>query len=157
MLIIILPKMQTQKLTVEVKEIIIHKSLESLFQFSYLPKFPYSGKINEAKKIFILDSNMVKNKIPKLPSEKFIILNRAAIADTVYKKGNIEFLQLLKIDKEADTVIIIWRKMDGIYSHKLDKIIYQTIEDYIFKYHHTSEEWVGGVSGVIHYTNFRVQ
>lgn len=157
MLIIVILKVQNKKLTVEVKELIIHKSLESLFQYRYHPSLPYPGNINEAKEIFILDSSIVKDNIPKLPGGKFIILNRASIADSVYKKGNIEYLQILKMDKEADTVIIIWRKINGIYSHKLDKIIYQTNEDYILNYHHTSEEWIGGVSGDIHYANLRVQ
>ncbi len=138
-----------------VKSQLITKSLEE--QTKLLPSSSHPLKTSESKNIFIYDTSIVINNFPKLPHINFVALNASAIKDSVNRIGFINYLQLSRIKKESDTVLIYWTLNSGIYSHKLKKIIYKTKEISTFKYHRTSKGWVGGNSSIIWMDNSGVK
>lgn len=145
-----------QRLSVEARGQLIRTSLESKFQDRYLPLPTFPGKMLGSKDIFIRDSSILRNNLPELPEGRFILVDRAAIADSAIQAGQFDYIELSHLNVFPDSATIVWGSSDAILSHKFNRVSYNTYREDWFKYRRTPTGWIGGLSCTVHYLGLRV-
>ena len=145
-----------QRHSVEVRNQLIRRSLETNIRDRYVPLPFYQRKIVESPNIYVRDSSILRNNLPQLPEGRYFLIDMAAIADSAIRNGQFDYIQLSKLNIYPDSATIVWASSNGILSHKFNRVLYRTYKEDLFNYRLTPSGWIGGFSGTMHYTGLRV-
>lgn len=120
-------------------------TLSAQFEYRKLPS--YRGNV-EARDVYILDSNIVRESLPELPEGKFIPISFPEIEDLAKQKGDVHFIRLAKLQIDTSTAEVVWERVSAVFSRKKDRVIYLTNRIHTATYHLTPVGWQSGSAKV---------
>ncbi len=111
--------------------------------------FYYSRQTN----VIILDSNIVKEKLPNLSLGEWIVFSSSQIRDSAEKSGDADFIKLAKFTRLSESAQVVWERVEARLSKQLHEVIYVEHEIETSNYYLTPNGWREGSTEIMTITS----
>jgi hypothetical protein len=96
--------------------------------------------------VIILDSNIVKERLPKMSYGNWIVLSSSQIRDSAERSGEADFIQLSKFTRLPKSARAVWEMVEVKLDPRRHEFVYEVHKVSAFNYSLTPDGWKGGLA-----------
>ncbi len=86
---------------------------------------PFNNRSNRQQDVFILDSNIVEDALPVIPSARLLTISNLKLDSIARADGKVDYLHLVSVKASSDTARLTWQNVTAYFSRKGDKVIHR--------------------------------
>ena len=120
-----------------------------IFKLSLIQKYEHRNNCfyhrnAQSQDVYLFDSNIVKNDLPKLPGVRLILISIDRINEKAKQQGEVYYIYLASLHKDSVKAKVIWHDVAAIFSRRFGKVIHLVSKVDVAEYHISAKGWIGG-------------
>ncbi len=84
---------------------------------------PFNNRNNRQQDVFILDSNIVEDALPVIPSARLLPTSTLRLDSIARADGKVDYLHLVSVKTNADTARLVWHNVSAYFNKDLNEVV----------------------------------
>ena len=102
---------------------------------------PFNELNNRQQDVFILDSNIVEDALPVIPSARLFPVSSLKVDSIARADGKVDYLHLVSVKTSSDTTRLVWHNVSAYFNKDQNKVVRWVARTDEECYLHTARGW----------------
>ena len=85
---------------------------------------PFNDLNNRQQDVFILDSNIVEDALPVIPSARLLPVSSSKVDSIARANGKVDYLHLVSVKTISDTTRLVWHNVSAYFDKDQNKVVH---------------------------------